>query len=179
AEALRAELVATRPGGGARPTRVLAHWSQLLELGTGTPRPDVVVVAPDRAECDRAVTDTLLRRDLPHLLVRPLDGGAQVGPFVLPGTGCCTRCTDLYRAGRDPRWPAVLAQLIRQRSRPEAVAVDWAVAAAVVQVLAALHGHRPDLCGHTLELDARDWSTRLRRWPAHPGCGCDLSLLER
>lgn len=174
AAALRAWLDARRHPSRAPVLGVLGHWSEL-----GAQPPAVALVALDRGEADRGLTDTLMRRDLPHLLVRPLDGGAQIGPFVTPGHDSCTRCTDLYRRAHDPAWPQVLAGLTRRRVDVDPAVARWAAALAVPQVLAALSGRRPDLQAHTVELDPIGWSTRWRRWPAHPECGCDLASLVR
>lgn len=159
-----------RPGAGPV-VGVVGHWSER------TVAPALAVVALDRCEPDRGITDTFLRRDLPHLLVRPLDGGAVVGPLVVPGHSCCTRCTDLYRVSRDPAWPQVLAQLIRRPGAVDPAAARWAAAVALPPVLAALHGGEPDLVDHTHELRLPQWTSRLRRWRAHPDCGCDLDRL--
>lgn len=167
---LHSRTPAAHPGTGPV-VGVVAHWSER------SIRPALAVVAQDRCEPDRGITDTLLRRDLPHLLVRPLDGGAVVGPLVLPGRSCCTRCTDLYRVSRDPAWPQVLAQLIRRPGVVDPAAARWAAATALPPVLAALRGGEPDLVDHTCELRLPRWTSRLRRWPAHPDCGCDLDRL--
>ncbi|SDE16234.1 hypothetical protein SAMN04489747_2677 [Auraticoccus monumenti] len=176
AAALRLLLQSGGARGGRHPgpgpvLGMVAHWSE------STVRPTLAVLAQDRCEPDRGITDTLLRRDVAHLLVRPLDGGALVGPLVLPGRSCCTRCTDLYRASRDPAWPQVLAQLIRRRGGLDPAAARWAAATALPSVLAALRGTEPDLVDHTCELRVPRWTSRLRRWPAHPDCGCDLARL--
>ncbi|MVA76127.1 hypothetical protein GC722_08840 [Auraticoccus sp. F435] len=178
AASLRALLEAGRASGpwsGRRRPVVgeLAHWSERSH-----PEPRLAVVALDRVEPDRGLTDHLLRRDVAHLLVRPLDGGARVGPLVLPGQSCCTRCTDLYRRRHDPGWPRVLAQLVRRRAVVPELVADWCASVALPSLLAARQEGTPDLLGRTLDLDVTGWTTRLRRWPAHPGCGCDLQALQ-
>lgn len=147
--------------------QVLTHWTK--PDGTAA---DLTVVATDAPECDRAVTDTLLRDDQPHLLLRGRDDGVVVGPYVHPGHSSCVRCGDLHRRDRDPGWPRVLHELRRTGGRPAPLVADWAATTAAVQVLAWAAGSAPEVWGATLELSARDWLTRWRAWPMHPHCGC-------
>ena len=132
---------------------------------------EVTVVAFDRLECDRAITDTLLRADQPHLFLRPLPDGVVVGPLVVPGTTCCTRCMDLVRA-RDRAWPRLLAQLCLLECTPPREVLDWAVATALLQVRAWLAGGHPETLGATLEIKTDRWMVGQRHWPHHPDCGC-------
>lgn len=167
AETLRAHLRAR----GHHRARCAPHWYQ--QEG---PEPTLTVLAFDRLECDRAVTDTLVRSDQPHLFVRPLDDGVIVGPLVVPGETCCTRCQDLVRA-RDRVWPHVLAQLCRVEIMPRPELAAWAATTALLQVRAWLAGIRPETFGATLEIRPGHWGTVQRHWPHHPDCGCgDLRL---
>lgn len=146
---------------------------------------DLTVVATETAEPDRVLGAALIRADQPHLIVRTVGDLAVVGPLVLPGLSACLRCLDLTRAGADPEWPDLLAQLCRTRVPSPEVLTRWAVATALVQILAALRyvsgtaastgpaSHRPpETLGATLELTGSELAPRLRRWPGHPGCGC-------
>lgn len=147
---------------------------------------DLTVVATETAEPDRVLGAALIRADQPHLIVRTVGDLAVVGPLVLPGRSACLRCLDLTRAGADPDWPELLAQLCRTRVPSPEVLARWAVATALVQILAALRyvsepatppgpagPHRPpETLGATLELTGSELAPRLRRWPGHPGCGC-------
>jgi len=155
------------PGKARVEAQVLAHWTK-----PDGARPDLTVVATDAPECDRAITDTLARDDLAHLLLRGQDDGVVVGPFVRPGCSSCVRCADLHRRDRDPAWPAVLHQLSRVGGRPGSPVAEWGAATTATQVLAWADGRRPETWGATLELSGRDWVTRLRTWPVHPQCGC-------
>lgn len=147
--------------------RLGEHWSQ---PGHGA---SLTVVALERIECDRAITDTLLREDQPHLFLRPSERGVVVGPLVVPGATACTRCMDLSRCS-DPQWPRLLNQLCRTRARVTAPLLDWAATTALQQVLAHLAGQHPESLGSTIELESDSWQPRIRRWPAHPECGCQL-----
>lgn len=162
AETLRAHL---RARGQQRVTTA-PHWYR-----PEAPAPDLTVIAFDRLECDRAITDTLLRADQPHLFLRPRSDGVIVGPLVVPGTTCCTRCMDLVRS-RDQAWPRILAQLCLLDCAPPRELLTWAVATALLQVRAWLSGGRPEALGATLEIRTKTWTVAQRHWPSHPDCGC-------
>lgn len=164
AQALSAELAGGSRGG---PVRVINHWTKPDER-----RPDVTLIAFDRLECDRAVSDSLVRADEPHLVVRGRAGGVVVGPLVVPGLTPCLRCTDLSRRDADPAWPTLLPQLTHTRMSPAPALVGWAAGVAVAQVLCFLRGAVPETWGATLEVAPDDFVTRRRAWPMHPQCGC-------
>jgi len=106
---------------------------------------DLTIVACDSPELDRVITDHLLR---------------------------CVRCADLARTDADPQWPVVLTQLSRLHLGSPPALLAWAASVAAAQALAFLHGELPESAGTTLELSWPDFVMRLRRWPAHPRCGC-------
>ncbi|MGO1971546.1 MAG: ThiF family adenylyltransferase [Propionibacteriaceae bacterium] len=170
AEALRAELLrdleeAAEPGPQVT---VLNHWEKPDVPGST----DFTVVALDGPECDRAVSDGLVRTDEPHLFVRTLGSGATVGPLVVPGHSACLRCLDLTHCDADPHWPTVLTQLTRIRITVPTPIATWAATVAVTQTLAWLTGGAAETLGGTVDLTPDTFTTRLRRWPAHPRCGC-------
>src|SRR5215207_6334623 len=146
---------------------ILSHWSKPDAAPV-----DLTIVAWDRPELDRVITDHLLRSDQPHLVVRCWGNGVSVGPLVLAGRTSCLRCADLARSEADPHWPVVLAQLSRLRIESPPALISWAASIAAAQALAFLHGEMPESAGATLELSWPDLVTRLRRWAAHPRCGC-------
>ena len=145
----------------------LSHWSKPEAAAL-----DLTIVAGDSPELDRVITDHLLRIDQPHLVVRCWGNGVSVGPLVLAGRTSCLRCADLARSDADPQWPVVLAQLSRLRLVTPPALLGWAASVAAAQALAFLYGELPESAGATLELSWPDFVTRLRRWPAHPSCGC-------
>jgi hypothetical protein len=152
----------------------LSHWSKPEGVQV-----DLTVVACDQPEPDRVITDHLLRNDHPHLIVRCWGNGVSVGPLVLAGQTSCVGCADLARSAADPHWPAVLRQLSRVRIATPATLRSWAASTAAAQVLAFLHGELPESAGATLEISWPTFVTRLRRWAAHPDCGCSwLSQTE-
>ncbi|GAB3703872.1 hypothetical protein [Mariniluteicoccus flavus] len=159
AESLKAHLLAR----GHRVT-VDGHWY------AGDSGHDVTVVADDRLEPDRALTQVLLRGNRPHLFVRPQVRGVVVGPFVLPGRTACTRCMDLVRS-HDPEWVHVLARLCMTQLSTPSTQRAWAVGQVLVSLRAWAAGAEPTTAGVTQEL-GRDWTVTSRAWPLHPECGC-------
>lgn len=145
----------------------VSHWSKPESAPL-----DLTILACDSPEHDRVITDHLLRIDQPHLVVRCWGNGVSVGPLVLAGQTSCLRCADLARCDADPQWPVVLTQLSRLRLESPPALLTWAASVATAQALAFLHGELPESGGATLELSWPDFVTRLRRWPAHPSCGC-------
>jgi hypothetical protein len=145
----------------------LSHWSKPEAAPL-----DLTIVSCDRPELDRVITDHLLRIDQPHLVVRCWGNGVSVGPLVLAGQTSCLSCADLARSDADPQWPVVLSQLSRLRIESPPALATWASSVAAAQALAFLHGELPESAGATLELSWPDFVTRLRRWAAHPSCGC-------
>jgi hypothetical protein len=169
AEALqrRCAALAKRGGVDEEPVRIAQHWTK-----PETDQIALTVVALSTLEVDRTVASDLLRRDAPHLLVRPTTCGAVVGPLVAPGRSSCLHCADLTRRDADPAWPELLRQLLwRQVPMPPAIRT-WATGVAVTQVFCFLAGGRPETLGATVELGAPTYAMRLRTWPAHPECGC-------
>jgi len=162
AEALRTALADV----GAR-ISTLSHWSKPETVAL-----DLTIVACDRPEPDRVISDDLTRNDQPHLLVRCWGNGVSVGPLVVPGQTSCLRCADLSRSDADPQWPGVLRQLSRLHIDTPPTLHAWAASVAAAQSLAFLYGELPESAGSTLELSWPGFVTRLRRWAAHPSCGC-------
>jgi hypothetical protein len=114
------------------------------------------------------------QRRVPHLTVEVRDGVAVVGPLVPPAGSPCLNCLDLHRRDRDPEWPAVVAQLATSGDAVQPCTVATALAAtarATDEVLHYLDGGAPRSIGTTIEISGPG-RERLRRWPAHPRCGC-------
>ena len=168
AEALRSALADVgSTASSAQGVSTLSHWSK-----PETTPLDLTIVATDRPEPDRVITEHLVRNDEPHLVVRCWGNGVSVGPLVIPGKTSCVRCADLSRSDADPLWPVVLRQLSRLQIETPPTLLAWAASVAVAQSLAFLHGELPESAGSTMELTWPHFVTRLRRWPAHRNCGC-------
>ena len=141
-----------------------------LPPGTG---PDLTVLTRPWAASD------------PLVAGRP-DGGAQlvatvrgetgvVGPLVVPGATSCLRCADLHRRDADDRWPRLAAQLTASEAPPSGSTMTCLLTAllAAGQVLAYLDGSgAPLTLDATVEVRPPDLLPRVRRWTAHPSCGC-------
>lgn len=117
-----------------------------------------------------------LAADVPHLAVVFDERGAEVGPFVRPGTGPCLRCVHLARRDSDAAWPAIAAQLAVAPPPPRDPRVEHealALAASAIDDLARTG--RTSLDGATVIVSAapeRDAPADPRPVAAHPECGC-------
>jgi hypothetical protein len=174
ADALRLRLRARFRGGSTGPpdrpspaVHVARHWNK-----PDQPAPDLTVIATGRAEPDRAIGEDYVRADHPHLYVRPLQAGAVIGPFVLPGRTPCLACLDRVRRDADPAWPGLLAQLCRLSVPVLPLLAAWAASTAVVQIACWAADGEPGTAGCTLESTSTDYQLRVRPWPMHPACGC-------
>jgi bacteriocin biosynthesis cyclodehydratase domain-containing protein len=141
---------------------------------------DVVVVG-SVGETDRDVLDPFVRSRTSHVVVRLVDGGAVVGPFVVPGATACLRCIDAHRAVEDPHHVAVTTRYVRATSLPRAdgvrdvtdpALVALATAWAVRDVTAYTRGAEPSTWSRTTTLGAQPTELRQDAWLRHPDCGC-------
>jgi len=143
-------------------------------------RPDLAILV-GRQPPDR--TAQLVSDRIPHLAVSAYEAIGVVGPLVIPGQTACLRCLDYFRAGNDPAWPLILAQLSDRRPDPAAcdAALAWAVAAqAAAQALTAID-RAPAVCAAangTLELVLPGWQWHRRTWRPHPACPCALNAVS-
>lgn len=148
--------------------RSVKHWTDLDTL-----QPALVIVATATLEPDRAITEHLTRRDVPHLVARLAPERVRVGPLVVPGLTPCLTCIDAVLTEADPGWPATL---LGHGTAPVATSpsplVDWGAAVTAVQARAWLANGTADSLGCTLELEWAEPITRVRRWRRHPDCGC-------
>lgn len=134
--------------------------------------PDLVVIT-DTVAVDPVITTALARAGQPHLHVHCRDGRVVVGPTVLPGRTACLRCTDLYRADRDPHWPLVAAQLLGHAPGADVPALTAAAALVVAEVDATRVPALPlQTLGASVEINPAEGLWRRREWPAHLRCPC-------
>ncbi len=139
-------------------------------------KPDLVILCQPWTAHDPLHGHPLVERGA-HLAVAVREGRVVIGPLVVPGRTSCLRCAEVHRTDRDPRWPAVAAQLAAGQSRamhePTSVLAALAAALAAAQVLDFLDGNRaPDVIEATLEVRPPDWQMCRRAWPPHVDCGC-------
>ena len=153
--------------------RRVSPLTDLRPLSATTPA-DLVVLARAWAASDPLVTE-IHRSGVPHLVATVRGQTGIVGPLVVPGSTSCLRCADLHRRDADPRWPTLAAQLTAGDAPPSGATVTCLLTAATaaLQVLAYLDGSgTPGTLDATIELRPPDHAPRLRRWTAHPACGC-------
>ncbi len=154
------------------------------------PRCDAALVVA-WSEPDRDVLDPLLRDDVPHVLVRLVDDGALLGPFVVPGRTACLRCVDAHRSTHDPDHVPVTARYVRaSRSvagggaagladRPADHLRHLAVGWAVRDLLTHVDGARPATWSSTWHLRPAGGAPVVEEWDRHPGCGCSWAADAR
>ncbi len=131
------------------------------------PEPSAVTVVLASFEVDPRITARLMREDHPHLPVVLQPTGAEVGPFVVPGRGCCMRCLAAYRTDADPSWPLVAAQLLTVPSPPVDPVVVAEAAVAAVRILCG------DLDPDAMVTVRAEGCPRVSPAPPpHPDCGC-------
>ena len=148
---------------------------------TRWPTRAAVVLVLSTGEPDREVLDPLVRGGIPHLVVRLVDGGAVLGPFVSPGQTACLRCIDAHRTVADPDHVPVTTRYVRasRRTRRDGVpdvadpalaltALAWAVR----DVAAHLAAKVPSTWSRTLVLGPEPARREEQEWPRHPDCGC-------
>lgn len=154
----------TNPGLTLNPDR--PPW---FRRGTA---PDLVILT-DTVAVDPVVTTALARARQPHLHVHCRDGRVVVGPTVVPGRTPCLRCTHLFRAQRDPRWPFVAAQLLTHSPEAGVPALTAAAALVLSEVAATRQPDAPlQTLGATVEINPAEGLWRRLEWPAVPGCDC-------
>jgi len=151
--------------------RLAPHWT-----ATSPGEADLVIVATDTVQPDRAITEYLAHKYLPYLVVRAHHDTAVVGPFVDYQDGACLACFDLSLADHDPAWPRVLTVLATRPAFPSAVAAHWAGTQAAMEALWFLRGDGTTLRSGTVEIDGRHAGVARRHWPPHSDCGCGFAL---
>jgi len=150
-----------------------------VAITSSTVRAETVLVL-SVGELARDRLDPLIRSRTTHLVVRLVDGGAVLGPFVVPGVTACLRCVDAHLSVRDPDHVAVTARYVRAtaRARPDGIPdlepalTSVALAWAVRDVVAHLAGVEPSTWSRTVHLGAAPTSHTERTWLRHPRCGC-------
>jgi len=138
------------------------------------------VIVLSAGELDRRTLDPLVRNRTCHVVTRLVDGGAVLGPFVVPGATACLRCIDAQQSAHDPDHVAVTTRYARatERPRPDGVPdldpalASVALAWAVRDVVAHVDGRKPSTWSRTLVLAANPADRTEHEWLRHPGCGC-------
>lgn len=143
------------------------------------PAPDLVILA-GTVSVDPVVIAALSRSGQVHLHVHSRDGRVVVGPTVIPGVSPCLRCADLFRAGRDPRWPFVAAQLVGRTPDAGVPALTAAAALVLAEVAATREPGQPlQTVGATVEINPAEGMWKRLEWPAAERCTCGAAARLR
>ena len=141
--------------------------------------PDLVILTGSIA-VDPVLTSSLTRSGQVHLHVYCRDGRVVVGPTVLPGDSPCLRCIDMFRAGRDPRWPFVAAQLVGRAPDAGVPALTASAALVLAEISASREPGRPlQTVGATVEINPAEGLWRRLEWPAADRCTCGAATRQR
>lgn len=167
-------------GAGALPALLVDVLRQGEQVDVARVRPGgegsadlAVVVSP--APADPLAVQPWLARGTAVLPLWCQPEHASIGPVLAPGGRPCLHCLDLTRAGFDPGWPTLRAQLTRPRvtgpepadGRPALRLLAAGLAAALVLDHAAGRVEWPEW---SFEVATPGPTLERHRWPAQPGC---------
>jgi bacteriocin biosynthesis cyclodehydratase domain-containing protein len=142
------------------------------------------VLVRSAGEVSRELTDPLVRNGVAHLVVRVVDAGTVVGPFVVPGETACLRCIDAHLSRTDPDHVPVLARYVAAARGPaagsgadaaEPALVVLALAWAVRDLLAHVDGSTATTRDATVRLGPETHRQVQTAWARDPECGCSWS----
>lgn len=111
----------------------------------------------------------------PHLPVSVYRAGASIGPLVVPGNSPCLRCVHLHNKDRDPSWPIVAEQWARARESWSYDADPLLALLAAVSAVAMVRRwvDAPESKdGFQVRWHLPQATPTIRRFAAHPACGC-------
>jgi hypothetical protein len=132
-------------------------------------------------EIDRGQLDPLVRADLPHLVLRAIDGVVVIGPFVVPGATACLRCLDAHHSDEDAGYPIALERYVAASAQPRedgcldvpdpgntALALAWAAR----DLRTFSNGGVPTTWSSTISIGGVAAPIAAVAWQPHPDCGC-------
>ncbi len=108
-----------------------------------------------------------LRRDIAHLPIVFGEVSVTIGPIVVPGVTACLTCVEQQRAGANPSWPAVAAQLWGRSAKTETAAL---ATEAAVEAMRLLRSQRGDGLAMRLDVDSGEITEHV--WQPSERCGC-------
>lgn len=144
-------------------------------LGQGQPQfgeASICVVVADTVEPDRMWTELLRRHEEPHLVVRPVADGVEVGPVVIPGVTSCVGCADQWARDHDAAWPRTLLTLQTTRLAIPEPLRGWWPQEVLAEVQSVVEGGHPSLLERSVSIQWPAATRRRHDWPVHPACGC-------
>ena len=132
-------------------------------------------------EVDRAELDPLVRGDIPHLVLRAIDGVVVLGPFVVPGATACLRCLDAHHTDEDPGYLIALERYVAASAQPREDGCDdvpdpgntaLALAWAARDLRTFSTGGIPTTWSSTVAIGSVGPPIAAVAWRPHPSCGC-------
>lgn len=144
------------------------------------PRASLALVV-STGEIDRETLDPLVRSELPHLVLRVVDGVVVLGPFVVPGATACLRCLDAHHSDEDPGYPIALERYVTASAQPRedgcsdlpdpgniALALAWAAR----DLRTFSMGGTPTTWSSTVAIGGVGAPISAVAWQPHARCGC-------
>lgn len=138
--------------------------------GSGADAASVVIVAHQLVP--PAFSAALMADDRPHLPVVLTAAGAEIGPYVRPGSTPCLSCLAAHRRERDPAWPAIAAQLIGRPIVAVDTSVVWEAGIVAGRMLSACESPPPGARSRSLTLHARSLRRTVQKHRPHEECRC-------
>jgi hypothetical protein len=121
-------------------------------------------------------TAALMSADRRHVPVALTGSGAEVGPFVEPGSTACLACVAAHRRDADPSWPAVAAQLLGRPVESEP-SVLWEAGIVAGRLIAERARNPSASRTRSVTLRAGSLHRNVRSHRPHAECRC-RSLAE-
>jgi hypothetical protein len=137
------------PTTGAAPVVVVAHH----------------LVAPSFAAA-------LMADDRPHLPVVLTATGAEVGPYVRPGSTACLACVAARRRDDDPAWPVIAAQLLGRPLPAVDGSILWEAGIVAARLITGAASRPPRPRTRSLTLHAGSLRRGVRKHRPHEECRC-------
>jgi hypothetical protein len=140
------------------------------------PAEDVPRTAPIVALAEHLVhprrAALLMAGDVPHLPVVFTSTGAEIGPYVRPGSTACLACIAAHRRDADPAWPLIVSQLIGRPlpSLDAALASEAGIVAARLLTEGERRERRQSTPSLTLRAGSLHRTSRAHR--PHAECRC-------
>ena len=130
----------------------------------------VVVLAHHLVEPRRVAA--LMAGDVPHVPLIFTGSGAEIGPFVRPGTTPCLACVAAHRRDADPAWPHVAAQLLGRPAPAVSRAMVVEASLVTARLVSEAERHRGRPRCHSLILRADSLHRSMHAHRPHAECRC-------
>lgn len=114
----------------------------------------------------------LMADDRPHLPVVLTATGAEVGPYVTPGSTACLACVAACRRDDDPAWPVIAAQLLGRPLPAVDGSILWEAGIVAARLITGAESRPPRLRTRSLTLHAGSLRRRVLKHRPHEECRC-------